>query len=340
MFLKKLFNFKKDYLYYLEKGEKYLADARYAEARDFFGEALEMIGDTGDQSLTTSLRRKYEETGDRLGRLNLTEAEHAVRGGDSAKAEEHLRMVLELAKDSSLRNRAEEFLEEIASLNLKRNREGEMAPCAPRNGESEPEYRVNSGPEESLESEDRLLLYFHTLPGDLPERYAAMGEKFERGCLLNLDGDEEGALKLFEEISAKEENDILDYERAIIYYHKGEAGRCEELLIRSMELNPLNPLCHIGLVHLYTDTGQASRALPLLEGMIERGILPEQALIMQGDIYSMIGEEMNAIESYSRVISFPRYAGEAVKRLIPLLEKHGRLEEASYLTKKFTKGCC
>jgi predicted negative regulator of RcsB-dependent stress response len=340
MFLKKLFNFKRDYQYYQEKGEKSFADERYSDARDAFGEALEMVGYGGDQSLILFLRGKFEESGNRLGELNLAEAEHAVRGGDFAKAEEHLSMVIELANDTSIRERAQKNLAEIGSRNPIGNRGGEMGPCTRCEEKSVEELHVHQVLDDDMESEDRLTLYFHSLPGDLPERYAAMGEKFARGCILNLDGDKEGALKLFEEISAGEDNDILDYEKAIIYYHKGETGRCEELLIRSMELNTLNPLCHIGLVHLYTDTGQTPKALPVLEGMIERDIVTEQALMMQGEIYAMLGDENNAIESYSRNLSSPRYAGEAAKRLIPLLEKHGRFEEASYLTKKFTKGCC
>lgn len=340
MLFKKLLNIKKDYRYYLEKGEKYLADDRYAEARDSFSDALEMIGDAGDQSLTASIREKYEEAGNRLGDLNLTEAEHAVRSGDIGKAEEHLRMVLELAKDSSIRERAEKVLAETVSGNPQEILGREIDSRAACKGALEEEDHEPNGFDEGMGAEDRLALYFHSLPGDLPERCAAMGEKFARGCILNLDGDKEGALLLFEEISAEGENDILDYEMAIIYYHMGKTARCEELLLRSIELNALNPLCHIGLVHLYTDTGRHSMALPVLEGMIEKGIVPEQALIMLGETHAMLGDEINAIESYSRLLPSPRFGVEAAGRIIPLLEKNGRLEEASYLKKRFAKGCC
>lgn len=51
MFLKKLFNFGKDYNHYLEKGDRYLADERFADARNAYGEALEKIEASGEAAL-------------------------------------------------------------------------------------------------------------------------------------------------------------------------------------------------------------------------------------------------------------------------------------------------
>jgi tetratricopeptide (TPR) repeat protein len=188
--------------------------------------------------------------------------------------------------------------------------------------------------------EDRLALYFHTLPEDLPERYAGMGEVFAQGCLMKLEGDEEGALRLFEELSAAQCNDILDYEKAIIYYHQGDPESCEKLLNKALDSNPLNPLCYVALVHLYTDSGRAAEALPVLERMKGRGLMTEQAGLMQGDLYVLLGDETKAVESYSTLLSSPNVAREAAGRIVPLLEKLGRSEEAAYLAKKFAKGCC
>ena len=193
--------------------------------------------------------------------------------------------------------------------------------------------------DDNITGEDRLALYFQTLPGDLPERYAGMGEEFARGCLLNLEGDGEGALRVFEELSADTENDILDYEKAILYYHNGDSGKCEQLLIKAIALNPVNPLCSIGLVHLYTETGREPEALQVLERMISSDLIPEQATLMQGDLYALLEDESNAVESYSRLLTSPRFAREAAERIVPLLERQGRTEEAAYLAKKYAKGC-
>lgn len=74
--------------------------------------------------------------------------------------------------------------------------------------------------------------------------------------------------------------------------------------------------------------------------MIAGGVIPEQARLMQGDLYALIHEESNAIDSYSKLLESPQYAKAAAERIIPLLERHGRAKEAEYLAKRFGKGCC
>jgi len=342
MFLKKLFNFSKDYNHFLKKGDKYLADERFADARNAYGDALEKLEASGEADISRieAVRRKIALTGNMLGRMNLVEAEHALSGGDGKKAEEHLRIILELADDETLRENAERLLAgpgfeapDAAPVKAVTN-------CAGCVGEE-----VASGnddlhvTDDSISREDRLALYFQTLPGDLPERYAAMGEEFGRGCLLNLEGDEEGALGVFEELSADTENDILCYEKAILYFHSGDTGTCEQLLLKALDLNPVNPLSNIGLVQLYTEIGRAPEALKVLERMIASDVVPEQARLMQGDVYTLLQDEANAVESYSQLLTSPRLAKEAAERIVPLLVSQGRSEEAAYLVKKFTKSC-
>lgn len=339
MFLKKLFNFSKDYRYYLEKGDKFLADERFANARSAYGEALAKIeADSGaDPSLVEAVRGKIALTGTMLGRLNLVEAEYALSAGDVKKAGEHLRLIMDLADDATLRENAERLL---AGLHAEAPRveHAEVVPecgrCEETGTEAENDDHLDT--DEHILGEDRLALYFQTLPGDLPERYAGMGEEFGRGCLLNLDGDGEGALRVFEELSAGTDSDILKYEMAILRYHQnGDADTCEQLLVKALVLNPGNPLCNIGLVQLYTETGREPEALQVLERMISGDVIPEQARLMQGDLYSHMEDEANAVERYSSLLASPQFAREAATRLVPLLRKQGRNEEAAYLAKKF-----
>jgi tetratricopeptide (TPR) repeat protein len=343
MFLKKLFNFRKDYTHYLEKGDRYLADERFAEARIAYGEALEKLeaGGGADPSRMDTVQRKIALTGNMLGRLNLVEAEHAIAGGDRKKAGEHLQIIMDLADDPVLRGEAERLLDSLDCATPEAEHATAVhgcVDCGEQDAEKDSDDR--QVPEDSITGEDRLDLYFQTLPGDLPERYAGMGEEFARGCLLNLEGNGEGALRIFEGLSADRENDILNYEKALLHYHKGDLESCEQLLIRAIDLNPANPLCHIGLVQLYTEIVRAPEALQLLERMIAGDVVPEQARLMQGDLYTLLKDESNAVESYSRLLTSPKYSKEAAERIVPLLVKQGRTEEAAYVAKKFAKGCC
>ncbi len=343
MFLKKLFGFGKDYNHYLEKGDRCMADDRFADARNAYGEALEKLEGSGEatRSQIEAVRQKIALTGNMLGRLNLVEAEYALVSGDRKKAEEHLRIVMDLADDAVLRGNSERLLTELDSGVPLVPQTAAGQSCASCGG-----WEAESGNDDftdmadAISREDRLALYFQTLPEDLSGRYAGMGEEFARGCLLNLEGDGEGALRTFEELSTVTENDILNYEKAILYFHKGDSAKCEQLLLKAIALNPGNSLCHIGLVHLYAETSRGPEALQVLERMISSDLIPQQARLMQGDLYIQLQDESNAIESYSMLLSSPVFAKEAAERIIPLLESQGRTEEAKYLIKKFVKGCC
>jgi len=342
VFLKKLFGFNKDYRYYLEKGDRYLHEERYADARDAFAEAMQKMAesDAEDVSVGSLLREKFAETGNRLGELNLSEAEHALNNGDHKKAEDHLRIVTELAEDAALREKAEKILAGLVSESPRKKINDANHSCFSCRDDSAQTTHESHAVDAQLAAEDRFSLYIHTLPGDLAERYAGLGEKFAHGCLLNLDGDGEGALKAFAELSVEAGNDILDYEIAIIYYRKGDLINCERLLRRAIELNGLNPLCHLGIVQLLVETDRVAEAIPFLERMINADILPDQARLMLGDVYLLLEDETRAVEIYSQVLSSPKHAREAAEKLIPLLERQGRPEEAAYLAKRFMKGCC
>ena len=340
MFFKKLFN--KDHLYYIEKGDRDLREERYADARDAFSEAVRKLEECGGGSgpLQASVQEKLTETGNRLGSLNLTEAEYAMHCGEIKKAGDHLALVLELASDVTLRERAAELQEGLVAQSSPQGTEGSRnscSGCAKDTGEISPESHVG---DEQLAESDRFELSIQTLPGDLPKRYAALGAKFTRGYLLVHDGADEAAFKIFEELRDSEENDILDYELALIQYRHGNPEKCESLLRRAIELNGLNPLCYFGLVQLLAETGRVAEAMPFLERMLERELLPDQARLMLGDAYLMLEDENNATECYKQVLSSPNFAKEAAGKLIPLLEKNGRAEDAGFLAKKYIKGCC
>lgn len=343
MFLKKLFGFGKDYSHYLEKGDKYLAGERFADARNAYGEALEKLaaGEGADLSLADSIRRKIAHTGNMLGRLNLAEAEHALSSGDGKKAGEHLDIIMELADDPTLREEAARLQKEFGSGSSGESQSEDTPDCSSCEGnevEPENEDEDQQDMEAGIAGADRVALYFHTLPGDLPDRYAEMGEEFGRGCLYTLEGNGEEALRVFENLAADAENDILTYEKAIIHFHNGDAGKCEELLLKAIDINPANPLCSIGLVQLYTGAGRATEALQVVERMIADDLEPGQARMMQGELYAVLNDELNAIESYSKLLGSTKYAREAAERLVPLLQRQGRSEEAARLAKKFARG--
>ncbi|HTP66101.1 MAG TPA: hypothetical protein VMJ66_11980 [Geobacteraceae bacterium] len=341
MFLKKLFGFDRDYKYWQEKGDGLLKQERFADARDALGEAMGKMEAAGvaDASLLAAVRDKYAEAGNRLGRLNLDEAGYALARGDREKAGEHLRMVMDLADDADLRKEAAELL---AGMTDDATPEKTDSPHSCSGCSDTTRHTGDEGYEtdDALHMEDRFDLYIHTLPCDLPERYRDLGEEFAQGCLMSLGGRGEEALGVFAGLSAAGENDIIAYETALIFYRKGDLAGCEKALRRSIEINGMNPLGYFSLVQLMGETGRIAEALPFLQLMINNELLPDQARLLLGEAHILLGDEESAMDCYSGVLSSKGYAQEAAMKLIPLLEKRGRREDAAYLAKKFKKGCC
>ena len=66
----------------------------------------------------------------------------------------------------------------------------------------------------------------------------------------------------------------------------------------------------------------------------------EQAMVYLGDIYQGLGKEEDALQTYSDALNHPGAAKGAAERLVAILQKQNRHEEAAFLFKRYLKGCC
>lgn len=189
-------------------------------------------------------------------------------------------------------------------------------------------------------SGEQFLLLIHTLPGDLPKRYEALGENFAEAYLLAHSDDLHSALALYKELLSQGENDILLCEIALLEYRLGMPDRCETLLRRALTLDEGNPLVHLSLAQFYIDTRRLSESVPVLSGMMERDMLHDQAMLMLGDVYAMMGRVDEAIEVYTRGLQLPALKKASAERLVQVLTAQDRTDEAAYLFKTYLKGCC
>jgi tetratricopeptide (TPR) repeat protein len=340
MLFKSFFN--KDYRHYREKGEQLLAQQRYAEARLAFQESLQKFPAVADNAASEKryLAEKLVETGDSLGRLNLTEAEHALRRGDRGKAREHAQLALELAEDVAVREKAEEFMKIAAADSSRPAAAPVKNSCAGCTDVTDITTESSQFIDDNLTAEDRFELLIQTLPQDLAERYAGLGKEFAYAYLLVHDGKMGAARDMLEEMLARGESDIIHYELSVIAYKNGQAAECEGHLRRALEICDRNSLCYLAMVHLLIDTARAGEAVTLLHVMLGKEITPDQAVYLLGEVHALLDESDKAIDWFSQALAFPNYAKAAAERLIPLLEGRGRRDEAAFLYKRYLKGCC
>jgi len=334
--------FGKDYRYYREKGEKLLGQERYAEARIALQESLEKVASAGNdaQGEREKIAVLLADACNGLARMNLAEAEFAVRQGALGKAREHIDLAMELAEDVLIREKAEKFLQNVGGEDREPQDATPVTNCSNCSAASKKNEQSEVVMSDALASEDRFELLVQTLPDGLRERYEIMGEKFACALTLAHEGELDAAREIYEELAAEAENDILLYELSVIDYRHNRPNECERRLRRAIALNDRNPLCYIALVHLLADTGRADEAVPLLQSLLERGIMVDQAIFLLGEIYLIIGDEGRATDCYGQALTIPHLAKAGAEKLVPLLEKQGRGEEAEYLFKKYLKGCC
>lgn len=342
MFFSKFFSKTPEQL--VSKGDVNFKNANYFEARCNFIDAMGKLSDSEDsQSISSYIRDMITQCSNRLAELNINEAEAVFRSGNITKSIEYLHLAIEQADDVHIREKADSliksFKENMSSVphNEKISAKHDCASCS-STGHQVPES--SSFQPDNLTSHDQFNLLVHTLPGDLPERYLSLGEKFASAFLLAQSNNITEALNMFRELLAVGENDILLYETALIEFKLGRVDICESLLNKALSINPDNPMCNLSLTQLYIDTGRYSNAVTLLKSMMTREILHDQSLILLADVYVIQSDNKAAIELLSNALSNPSLKKPAAERLVAILNKEGRDEEAQYLYKTYLKGCC
>jgi tetratricopeptide (TPR) repeat protein len=341
MFFSKFF--KKDHQHYLAQGTKHLAAERYADARVDFQEAQSRCPAEAVEE-ARQICAGLSQAGNRLAELNLAEGSYALNAGEPAKARDNFTLALQLADDPKLIGSAEAGLKQV---DQPQPGPSLSAPKSPAHGGSScgsckdlPTQTLEDDQGIGMHEDDRFFLLVQPLPGDLPSRYSALGEKFTRAYLLIHEGKDAEALPILQEMQLSSDNDIVIYEVALIMYRAGRAHECEELLNRSLRLNQTNAASYLALVHLKADAGRFPEAISILSRMQELGILADQAQFMLGELHDASGDRAAALEAWSQALEIPSVAKAAAERLVPILTGQGRAEEAKYLTKRYLKGCC
>ena len=336
--------FKKSYPQIRKNADELFESDHFADARREYQEALDMVnkgdGEAGDRSY---LENKIADTGNRLAVLNIGEAEAAIRSGSQTKANEYLQLAIVLADDAGIRQKAEKLLQPSEITNqipLGNNHSHSAHGCSSCSTSAHKNVDNTVEISHNLSSQERFQLLINTLPGDLPERYGQLGEKFASAYLFAYDDNVQEADRLYNELLDEQVNDIVFYEKGTLHFRTGDLKGCEILFKHSLQVNQENPLTHLSLAQLYADSGRYNDAFEVLDSMLQKGILPEQTLVMRGDLFASQGLYENAIDVFTPALENPILKKTAAERLVQILNIQGRDQEAAFLAKTYLKGCC
>lgn len=341
MFFKGLFSKTAQQL--AEKGERLYADGHFADARHILSDALDKNAkEGGDVALASKCKATMAACGNQMAELNIAEAGAAFRSGAMDKADEYARFALQLAEDPKIREMAESMIGKISTTepltvsSAKVSAGHNCSSCSSSHGQiSESEQLFPN----HLTDEELFHLHISALPGDLPQRYAGLGEDFASTYLLAHGEAADKALNDFKRLLSQHENDIILYECALLEHRAQRLDICESLLDRAMGLNPANPLCNLTLAQLYIETRRPVEAINLLQRMVDGEILKEQALMMLADVRVMTGDTEGALNLLGTTLEHPQLKKPSAERLVHILTAAGREQEAAFIAKNYLKGC-
>lgn len=332
--------FKKDYSKYKERGDRLFQEGRYAEARHEYDEAFALLKSDTSPEVRDYLSGQIRTAGNHLATMNLQEAVHSFRSGNVAKAIEHAELALEQAEDETIRGNAEDFIQKLELPAPTPEPHSQGHSCNSCSGSHAATAATSDSTTDFLPLMERFELLVQTLPGDLPDRYRQMGERFAYAYMAVHDERLEEGYTILTELSREQKSDILEYEIAIIDFQSHRQADCEKRLNAALSIHPGNSLCHLAMVQLLLDTGRLPKAADNLKQMIRSGMMADQALVMLGDVLVMMGETDAALGKYVEALDLPSVAKIAAQKAVPLLEGMGRTADSQALAKRYLKGCC
>ncbi len=324
----------------LSKGDKYMASDSFFDARTCYEDGLHLCGnDSSYGDLSKVFKGRIETANLKLAERNIIEAESAYSRGDISKAKEHLELVKTLTYDVLLREKAEKLLLKFSHPDLDDAERSGVQSCGSCTGFS------GNDSVEIVPTDDSLPLmeYFELLIQQLPRseylRYAELGENFACAYVAASRDQHNEALSGFEECSDSLPRDIYCYEKGKLFHRLGNDCDAEGLFRSAIQLNASNSLAWLSLVLILTENNRFVDALNVIESMVSENIMPEQALLLRGDIFEATGDYEAAMNQYVELLqtSYARVAGE---KLYGVLLERGRESDAAVIFKKYLKKSC
>lgn len=320
----------------LAKGDRLFDSGRFFDARTCYEDGLQSCADGNQKEL---LNERIGQANLKLAELNLAEAEFAFSRGDSEKAIDHLELVKTLTYDASLREKADRLLKEYDDSEAVPADPASPASCASCTHIPVGDVTGAQHSEDSLHPLEYFELLIRQLPEDDYLRYLKLGEDFAYAYVAACRDKHGEALSLFEKWSSESNRDIYHCERAKVLHRLGRDQEAEQDLRVAIRINPCNSLAWLNLALLLIAGARFEEAIFVLDAMISDGMMPEQAMLMRGEILEATGNPDEAIEQYSRLLT-TQYARTAAEKLYPLLICAGRHGDAAALFKQYLGTCC
>lgn len=323
----------------LEQLRRSVNQKRWADAL-IFGEQLspDQLPATAVADLNTLL----ETAGDALAQMNLEEAEACRRGGDHERAAEHFQLASQQARGKALQQRIEasrqggEPAENPSQAPLASGHDchsGCASSCAPAAGQSSQPTEVPD-----LDALTRWELMLATFHPELAARYADRCESFQLAVLAAHEGDDQSALKLFEQIPTGDRNDLYYFERGSLHAHNNQLPAARQDFAKAIELNPNLLLPLDALITLEVENGWEQEAEQRLQQLLDKGAAPLFCLERLALLRYRKGDVSAAAAFGDQALALGSQDHQTILLMAQLQEKSGDLNGAEAILARLQGG--
>lgn len=282
--------------------------------------------------------------GDALAQMNLEEAEACRRSGDLDRAAEHFALASRQARSEPLQQRISASLQDTAPPPILATPSAASSHdchssctsgCTPATTAAQPNTPAND-----LDTQTRWDLMLATYPADLAARYEGRGQGFQLAVLAAHDGDDQTALKLFEQVPETKRDDLFYFERGSLHAQRGEKALARTDFAKAVELNSdLLPALD-ALLTLELEHGWSEEAELRLQQLLATGEAPVLCYERLALLRYRKGDLQGAAELGQQALVKGSSEPQTILLTAHLLEAAGNLQGAEAVLQRLQGGGC
>lgn len=290
------------------------------------------------------LKALLDTAGDALAQMNLDEAEACQRCGDPDRAAEHFALARQQARSTQLQQKLaatkmgaeQQTVQEEPSLSGDHNCHSSCSSgCAPSAGAAPAPSALKD-----LDAHTRWELMLATYPAELADRFAASNENFQQAVLAAHEGDDQSALKFFEQISPAERDDLFYFERGALHAYSGETPSARRDFAKAIELNPKLLLALDALITLEMENGWEKEAEQRLQQLLAAGDAPILCFERMALLHYRKGDIPAATSLGKQALALGSREPQTILLTARLLEAAGNLNAAEGILGRLEGGGC
>ncbi|MFW6296878.1 MAG: tetratricopeptide repeat protein [Desulfosalsimonas sp.] len=259
-----------------EKGDEYLKDKAFGEARIEFDKALHKIESRFPEKkhLADRISKKLESASESLAMKHIENAGAMAKAGDIEEAAELYGLALDLTKNRQTRDKIALAMKELGEKAAQKldiaDAENEKSSRAFSASEKDPVDGASALDESDDEELFDVLL--NALGPETAEAYRQYGHSFARGYTALNRGDFELAIRKLSEAMEQNANQttLIPLELATAYLHAEQHDQAQQILQSFVNQNPGEIRAYQLLCEIYWEAGKLSEAGQLLASAPEK----------------------------------------------------------------------